>query len=675
MIKFNNIEMSIEGGKVKINGFPIVEVGLTGENRNSHLGAKQICLSETPTLNYVSHEYKRTTLFVVLRNEKIEVVAEFKEYDGVQGFSVKLKVQNISDKNVRIENISFVYGLGKSVNESDDICFTRFLQSHHAECQPKTKTLFDEGLSPLSPNSQIRVAHGNVGSWSTKEELPLGLLSCKNNYLAFQIESCNNRYYEISDFNGNLYLNLSLGCCEFCGWSKTLKPGEQYETKTISMFFANCLNDVMADLTIYRRQLMHSCEADTNLPVIFNEYMHLSWDSPEENRTKSIAPEIAKLGVKYYVIDCGWHNEEPGDKVYPYVGQWKESKVRFPHGLKTTTDYIRSLGMKPGLWIEPEIIGYKCNEMLQYYDEECFIYRFGEKICVQGRYFLDFRNEKVILYMNETIRRMIEDYGAEYIKIDYNQDIGIGADDVDGFGAGIEKCANAFFDWTDKIRRKFPSVVFEWCASGGMRLDWESLSRFSVASTSDQTDYKKYPYIVGNIFAATLPEQAGVWSYPVASPGSIGVVYEPSEDYIENNISAERVTMNMVNAILGRVHLASRIDLLNGELLRLVKEGVDYYNSLTDIKKKAYPYLPLGFARYGDSVVACGLKYLNKIYLAVWNLKGENKAIIPINEKVISVKVGYPMQLETKYSFNNGKLTVHFNEITARLFEIELLLE
>ena len=169
------------------------------------------------------------------------------------------------------------------------------------------------------------------------------------------------------------------------------------------MFFANCLNDVMADLTIYRRQLMHSCEADTNLPVIFNEYMHLSWDSPEENRTKRIAPEIAKLGVKYYVIDCGWHNEEPGDKVYPYVGQWKESKVRFPHGLKTTTDYIRSLGMKPGLWIEPEIIGYKCNEMLQYYDEECFIHRFGEKICVQGRYFLDFRNEKVILYMNETI--------------------------------------------------------------------------------------------------------------------------------------------------------------------------------------------------------------------------------------------------------------------------------
>ena len=91
MIKFNNIEMSIEGGKVKINGFPIVEIGLTGENRNSHLGAKQICLSETTTLNYVSHEYKRKTLFIVFRNEKIEVVAEFKEYDGVQGFSVKLR--------------------------------------------------------------------------------------------------------------------------------------------------------------------------------------------------------------------------------------------------------------------------------------------------------------------------------------------------------------------------------------------------------------------------------------------------------------------------------------------------------------------------------------------------------------------------------------------------------
>jgi hypothetical protein len=80
----------------------------------------------------------------------------------------------------------------------------------------------------------------------------------------------------------------------------------------------------------------------------------------------------------YYVIDCGWHNEEDGWMIYPYVGQWKESKKRFPNGIKHILDYIHNLGMKAGLWIEPEVIGYLCKEMLNYYDDDCFFKRNGK---------------------------------------------------------------------------------------------------------------------------------------------------------------------------------------------------------------------------------------------------------------------------------------------------------
>lgn len=90
------------------------------------------------------------------------------------------------------------------------------------------------------------------------------------------------------------------------------------------------------------------------------------------------------------------------------------------------TDAVRSLGMKAGLWIEPEVVGYQCEEMLAYYDEDCFLHRYGKKICTMGRYFLNFRNAKVVDYLTDTIRRMVEEYGAEYIKMDYNQDMGIG---------------------------------------------------------------------------------------------------------------------------------------------------------------------------------------------------------------------------------------------------------
>ena len=140
-------------------------------------------------------------------------------------------------------------------------------------------------------------------------------------------------------------------------------------------------------MTKYRRCIAGKCAVDAYLPTIFNEYMHLSWDSPTEENTKKVAPVVAKTGVEYYVIDCGWHNEEDGDKVYPYIGQWKESKARFPHGVRATTDFIRSLGMKPGLWIEPEIIGIQCQEMLDYYDDDCFLQRNGKFF-----YFLFFRH-------------------------------------------------------------------------------------------------------------------------------------------------------------------------------------------------------------------------------------------------------------------------------------------
>lgn len=72
---------------------------------------------------------------------------------------------------------------------------------------------------------------------------------------------------------------------------------------------------------------------------------------------------------------------------------------------------------------------------------------------------------------------MVEDYGAEYIKFDCNQDLGIGCDG-DGIGDGLESAANAFLSWVDEVKSAFPEVLFEACASGGMRLDYKTLSHF-----------------------------------------------------------------------------------------------------------------------------------------------------------------------------------------------------
>lgn len=674
--EFQKLKFVVEDGKIRLNGLPIAEVHIAGEKKDSHFGLKMIRSSEGEKLDYVSRTLWNNALEIVQKSELVEVKTFLSTYSGTSAFKARTEVKNISDKEITLEGVSsFVLGgICGGIYETEKANIYRFTQSHHGECQPRKFSLFDLGLFSANPISQKRVFGANIGSWSTKEELPQAILEYGGKYIMFAIGSNNDWYWEISDFAEKLYLYVGGANINFGGWYKKLAPNETYKTVETSFAFAESLDGVIGEMTQLRRSSRKIRDVDRQLPVIFNEYMHLSWDSPYEEQTKRIAPVVADLGAKYYVIDCGWHNEEDGNIIYPYVGQWKESKKRFPHGLKNTLDFLKTLGLKPGLWIEPEIIGEKCEEMLDYNDDDCFISRHGERVKVMGRLFLDFRNKKVLDYLTETIRRMVEDYGAEYIKMDYNQDMGVGTDKGGtSFGEGIEQAQDAYLKWAKTMVAKYPKVVFETCSSGGMRMDDKTLSSFDMVSTSDQTSCYKYPYIVGNIFSAVLPEQAGVWSYPVNSYGTEDEPFEPTEDYVNAHVSKEIVAMNMINAILGRMHLASHLELLSEDKKALVKEGINYYNKLVEVKKRALPVFPLGFTDFRQDNVAVGLKDGDKMYLAVWHLEGKKSVYMTFNEDISSVKVGYPTGFDTKYSVEKNVLKIEFSdERVGRIFEITL---
>ena len=518
----------------------------------------------------------------------------------------------------------------------------------------------------------------NVGSWSTKTALPQGIIEDRKNggFTMFQIENNNCWYYEIGVRDGRYYLTLSGASLTYGGNSKKLSPSQSYVTPTVALAFDKTLNGVLESITKYRRHIAGKCTADKNLPTIFNEYMHLSWDSPTAETTLKYAPTVAKTGVEYYVIDCGWHDEVDGNIIYPYVGKWIESNKRFPNGVKATADYIHSLGMKFGLWIEPEIIGVKCAEMLSYYEDDCFLQRNGKKIAVAGRYFLDFRDKKVRKYLTQTINRMVNEYGAEYIKFDYNQDCGVGTDyDAFTVGEGLENACKAYLSWVREIREKFPQVIFETCSSGGMRMDYKTLSHFSIVSTSDQTNYKRYPYVIANMLSAVLPEQSAVWSYPVDSFEEFGTEYTPTKEWVEKNITTEQVIFNMTNSFLGRMHLASHLELLSQEKFDLVKEGINYYNYISSEKLTAIPYMPLGFTEYGAPFTASGMISGKKLYLVVWNLSKPAKRVITLDGiKTKSAKIAYPSCNALKYSLRKNKITIKFTKnYQARMFEIELV--
>ncbi|MDE5897144.1 MAG: alpha-galactosidase [Clostridia bacterium] len=682
--RFGFLRFRISGGRICLAGEcggGFAEVNVVGENRDSHFGNKMICSSEAACLEYVSHEVCGDALLIVQRSKLTEVRTRFFLFRPSCAVRVYTEVENISDDPIRVDEVSsFVCGgFFGGCGDAEKIFLYRFLQSHHAECQPVRASLAELGVTDAFAAGQNRIGGMNIGSWSTKEELPQGILEYRGKFTMFQIESNASWYYEIGDWKEGekktLYLYLGGANGTFGDWTKTLAPGESYRTVPVALCVSDSLNGVIGEMSRYRRLIAGKNRADAELPIIFNEYMHLSWDSPTEENTKKYLPAVAKAGADYYVIDCGWHDEEDGKIIYPYVGRWKESKARFPHGIRATTDLIRAYGMKAGLWIEPEVVGYRCKEMIDYYGDECFLHRYGKKICVMGRYFLNFRKAKVREYLNETIRRMVEDYGAEYIKMDYNQEIGVGADAESGsLGEGLENDRRAYLEWIDSVRASYPEVLIETCSSGGMRMDYCTLSRFSVISVSDQIDYRKYPYIAGNILAAVLPEQAAVWNYPVAGSGAPGDPFEPDRAWAEENISKEQIVMNTVNALLGRMHLAGHLELLSEEKSELVREGIAYYRKLTPVKKIALPYFPLGFTRFGQKYAVSGLRNGDKIYLAVWSLNNAGAVAIPFEKKILTACVGYPESPVTDFSIEDRCLTVRFQKAyQARFFEVELV--
>lgn len=658
--------------------FNFVEVQLAGENQAVHAGAKHFQSSEWSKLKYIAYSEMNDRVEIVQVDSKITVSTCIQAYEDTDALKIWSFITNTSGEPITLEHVSsFVFnGIGDGTDYVKDLYLYRFFNSHHIECQPVKLSFYECGMFNGNARSLKRLYGSNTGSWSSKEELPQAIIEDAKNdkFFMFQIESNCSWYWEIGDNQKLLYLNLGGPNQKANQWSKTLLPNQSFRTVDVAIAVGNSINQVVGEMSKYRRRIVRPCKADASLPVIFNEYMHLSWDNPNEERVRKVAPVVAALGAKYYVIDCGWHDECEYYDIYSNVGRWESSNKRFPSGIAATVAYIKSLGLKAGLWIEPEIVGYKNKAIIDFYGDDCFMHRNGKKIIQSNRLFLDFRKEKVRKKMTEVVDRMIGD-GVSYIKFDYNQDVGAGNElESDSLGDGLIGHAEAYFKWVSRLMDRYPKVIFECCASGGQRLDYKTLSLHPLVSTSDQTDYLKYPYIVGNILSAVLPEQAAVWSYPV---NALSFTEFDSENYerVNARISEEQIIINMVNSFLGRMHLASAVHLLSEEKLELIKEGVDYYNSVALAKKCALPYFPLGFTNFYQKRVASGFVSKKKIYLAVWKLDDESLFEIPVDEyEIKSAVVVYPKKKNDKINVKKHKISFNLDEDkTARFIEIDLV--
>jgi alpha-galactosidase len=418
-------------------------------------------------------------------------------------------------------------------------------------------------------------------------------------------------------------------------WHVTLPPGGTFTTVPAAVAVsAHGFEGAVGALTAVRRGTRRPHEDARRLPVIFNDYMNTLMGNPTTERLLPLIDAAAEVGAEYFCIDSGWY-ADLDESWWDTVGAWKPSATRFPHGISEVLDYIRAMGMVPGLWLEPEVVGVNSPVVMQL-PPDAFFQRDGRLVTEHGRYHLDLRHPAAVKHLDEVVDFVVGDLGVGYLKLDYNIEIAPGPS-TGGLspGAGLLEANRTQLDWLDGVLDRHPGLVLENCSSGGMRIDYALLSRFQLQSTSDQQDPLRYPPIAAAAPAAIAPEQAANWAYP-----------QPS-------FTDDEIAFTLCGAMLGRVCLSGHLDHMSREQRELVAEAVRVHKDLRHGLASALPFWPLGLPHWTDPWIALGMRTPQVSYLTAWH-RGPVGAVARIGDQSgITVPVphlrGQPVTVDVLY--------------------------
>jgi len=584
----------------------------------------------------------------------------------------------------------------RSWDDPDKIKVHYCRQAWEGEGQWRSANLEELGLYPTSthPNSSV-VQFSSIGSYSTVTYLPMVVIEDLETSKVWyvQVEASSNWNIEIGHRsswerpNGSLYLYADGANEKNGGWTKTLSPGESYETVPVAVgCCTGGIQDAIKEMTKYRRIACRPKSVHEQLPIIFNDYMNCLWGDPTTEKLLPLIDAAAEAGAECFCIDAGWFSRI--DENWSFgLGDWLDSADRFgTEGLQGIIQYIKSKGLIAGLWLEMEVCGE--SSALGRRPDAWFLQRNGTRAGGGARWFLDFSHSEVREYMDGVIDRLVE-LGVGYFKNDYNDTSGYGNTGEDGQSSaeGTLRHSRSFYRFIDEAKERHPALIIENCASGAMRQDYGILKHFDLQSFSDQEVYYKCPSIIGGSLASVLPEQLGIWAYPFPllhrNMQTPEFVY--SNTYQQQMANGEQTIFSMINGLCGHMYVSGRIDAADSLNKALIAEAIQLAKRERRFKAKAYPSWPIGFTKINDNhswgCVALTSDNGERSVLAVWRIGSEHdNCEIPLVDwagKNATIKQLYPAKdfdVQHHYQVQKGSLTVCFPEAyQARLFEITLV--
>ena len=542
----------------------LVQVAFTGDEGLIDYTFGQTMRNRAGTLLKIeaqtSDEAGVTTVLTDGRGNRYRHVLTYSPETGV--FCVQVQYENASEETrslEMLETLSLSGIMALSAPESTrGLTLHRMTSAWSRECRLQSDTFSNLGLDMSWARYGVSVEKwGEAGSMPNRGHFPFAAIEDARAGVLWGVlaEAPFSWQMEVYQEKESCSLSCGMGDYAFAHWRKNIPAGATFTTP--KAYFTVKRGDLNAVCNAFVKEQARHLSApagEEEMPVLFNEYC-TTWGCPSEENVRAILKAIRPLGVRYFVIDCGWY--KPDDKIWlNAIGDWEPSKLLFPNGIRALSEAIREEGLVPGIWFEFENAG---RDSAAFYREDLLLKRDGVCITSKNRRFFDLRKEEVRAYIASRVADFLRENAFGYIKIDYNDTYGIGCDGAESLGEGGRLVAEESLAWLDELRAAVPDLVIENCSSGGSRIEPRRMGKVSMCSFSDAHECNEIPLVAANVSRVVPAQQSQIWAV------------------LRDTDTPSRTIYSLCAAMIGRICLSGDVRNLSAEKLALLQRGLAFY--------------------------------------------------------------------------------------------------
>ena len=468
----------------------------TGDYRSTALIIENVDGSTACDLRYRSHhifngKYKIPGLPAVYADETESQTLEIVMEDAVTGVEVTLQYGVLPDYDVITRSEKIVYrGEGKiCIRKAQSACLD-FVQGKYDLLTFYGRHAMERRLQrePVTHGSHVI---GSVRGTSSHQYNPMMILADEhttdqygNCYAMSFVYSGNFKGETLKDQFGQTRALMGLQDEMF---SYPLAEGETFYTPEVLLTFSGSGMNLLSQ-NLHRCIRQHICRGkykESVRPVLVNSWEAAYFDF-DGDTLYELAKEAKNAGIDMLVLDDGWFGKRDDDN--SGLGDWFVNEKKLGGTLGDLIKKINDLGVKFGIWVEPEMISEDSNLYREHPDWALTIPG-RNPVHARNQLVLDFSRKEVVDHIFDQICKVLDQGNIEYVKWDMNRSL------MDVFSRGTEDQGRVMYDYVlglydflERIVTRYPDLLIEGCSGGGGRFDAGMMYYTPQIWCSDNTD-------------------------------------------------------------------------------------------------------------------------------------------------------------------------------------------